>query len=99
MDNFAGIGLLIFMLVSFVISIGLLIFWIATLIDCAKNEPAEGNDRIIWIVVIAVLGWLGAVLYVLIQKPKRQHCQQKYGGGYGKPGYNPYGEAVYPPRK
>jgi len=47
-------------------------FWLWNLIDCLKHEPATGgNEKVIWIVVIALLGWLGAALYFFIRRPKR----------------------------
>jgi hypothetical protein len=47
------------------------IFWIATLIDCAVNEPSEGNDKIIWILVLIFTHALGALLYRFIRRPER----------------------------
>jgi len=47
------------------------IFWIVTLIDCAINEPSEGNDKIIWILVILFLHVLGALIYRLARRPER----------------------------
>jgi len=52
--------------------IGLIWLWIWTLIDCIKNEPTEGNERIIWVVVIAVTGWVGALIYLIARRPKRK---------------------------
>ena len=52
------------------------IFWIWMLIDCIKNEPSEGNDKIIWVLVIVLTGWIGALIYLLARRPKRI---EKYG--------------------
>lgn len=46
-------------------------FWLWMLIDCIKNEPSTGNDKIIWVVVILVLQFLGALLYLIIRRPQR----------------------------
>lgn len=43
---------LIFLL-FFVIGILGTLFWIWMLIDCATKEPSEGNDKIIWILVVS----------------------------------------------
>ena len=45
--------------------------WLWALIDCISNEPATGNDKIIWLLVIILLGFVGAILYLRIQRPKR----------------------------
>lgn len=47
------------------------VFWIWMLIDCATNEPNEGNDKVVWIIIIALLNWLGALLYFFIRRPNR----------------------------
>lgn len=47
------------------------IFWIWMLVDCATKEPSEGNEKIIWILVIIFTHWLGALIYYLIRRPER----------------------------
>lgn len=47
------------------------IFWIWMLIDCLTKEPSEGNDKIVWFLVIFFLHLLGAFLYFLIRRPQR----------------------------
>ena len=57
--------------VVFLIQIPLLIFWVWMLVDCIKNEPSEGNDKIIWILVIVLLGVLGGAIYYFVRRPQR----------------------------
>jgi hypothetical protein len=47
------------------------VFWIWSIIDCATKEPSEGNDKIIWILVIVLLNWLGSLIYCIARRPKR----------------------------
>lgn len=48
------------------------VFWIWALIDCAMKEPpAQGTNKIIWILIILFTHFLGALLYVLIRRPER----------------------------
>jgi len=54
------------------IVIGAMVFWIWALIDCIKNESTEGNERIVWVVVIAVTHWIGALIYLVARRPKRK---------------------------
>lgn len=54
------------------IIIGLTVLWIWVLIDCIKNEPTEGNERIVWVVVIAAAHWIGALIYLIARRPKRK---------------------------
>ena len=63
---------LLFMLVFGVFFLAALAFWVWMLIDCASNEPSEGNDKIIWILVIVFTGGIGALIYLLVRRPQRQ---------------------------
>ena len=45
--------------------------WIWMLVDCISNEPAEGNDRMIWTIAIAITGVLGALAYLFFRRPQR----------------------------
>jgi hypothetical protein len=47
------------------------IFWIMTLVDCGVNEPSEGNEKIVWIIVIIFTHALGALIYRLVRRPER----------------------------
>ena len=75
---FAGMmaAQLLLMAILSLISLGLFAFWLVVLIDCIKNEPAEGNDKVVWILVIVLLHALGALLYLLVRKPQRK---ERYG--------------------
>ena len=47
------------------------VFWIWMLIECAMKEPSEGNDKIVWIIIILFMNWLGALIYLIARRPKR----------------------------
>jgi len=64
------------MLIFAALAIGAMVLWVWAIVDCATKEPSEGNDKIIWILVIVFTHWLGAILYVLIRRPERI---RKYG--------------------
>lgn len=68
--SFLAIPLFMFLLFFGIGIIGT-IFWIWMLIDCATKEPSEGNDKLIWILVIIFTHLLGALIYFLIRRPKR----------------------------
>lgn len=63
---------LLFMLVIFAVSIAGLVLWVWMLVDCATKERGEGNDKLIWILVIVLTGWIGALIYLLVRRPKRK---------------------------
>ncbi len=45
-----------------------IIFWIFMLIDCAKRNFKNDNEKIVWIIIIALLQLLGAVVYYFVIK-------------------------------
>ena len=47
------------------------VFWIRMIIDCVKNEP-EGNDKLVWILVIIFAGIVGALIYHFLRRPQRR---------------------------
>jgi hypothetical protein len=63
---------LIFIPIWLSIAVGVTVLWIWTLIDCIKNEPTEGNERIVWVVVIAVTHLIGALIYLIVRRPQRK---------------------------
>lgn len=61
----------LFMLMFFVLGIGGTIFWIWMIVDCATNEPSQGNEKIVWILVIVFTHWIGALIYFAARRPDR----------------------------
>jgi hypothetical protein len=57
---------------SGVIVLAATVFWIWMLVDCLTNEPSEGNDKVIWVLVIIFTHGLGALLYFLVRRPRRR---------------------------
>lgn len=69
---------LVFLLLSiFLVPLGLLAtaFWIWMLIDCIKNESISGNEKIAWVVVIALTHLLGAVIYFFAGRKRQKPTQ------------------------
>jgi hypothetical protein len=62
------------LMIFFILPILLLatVFWIWMLVDCATKEPSDGNDKIIWILVIIFTHWIGALIYYLVRRPERK---------------------------
>jgi Phospholipase_D-nuclease N-terminal len=46
-------------------------FWVWMLIDCLSKEPSEGNDKIIWGIIIFFGNFIGAILYYFVRRPER----------------------------
>ncbi len=65
-----GVSLLVFF-VTAVLGICGTILWIWMIVDCATNEKSEGNDKLVWILVIVLTHLIGALIYLLVRRPKR----------------------------
>ncbi len=48
-----------------------LVFWVRMLIDCVTNESNQGNDKLVWVVIILFANILGALLYWAVRRPQR----------------------------
>jgi len=48
-----------------------IVFWLWMLVDCAMNEGDEGNTRLIWVLIIIFVHFIGAVLYFFFQRRRR----------------------------
>lgn len=72
MDHHA-IALLPLVCMLFSLALGCLttVFWLWMLVDCLSYEPSDGNDKILWVLVIVLTHVLGAVLYYFIRRPER----------------------------
>lgn len=66
-----GILELLFGLVFLTVAVLSTVFWIWMLIDCATKEPSTGNDKIVWIVILALTHWIGAAIYFFVRRPQR----------------------------
>lgn len=72
----AMIGLMeiLFLLFSLAgVLVGLIgtVFWIWMIIDCATKERSEGNDKVIWILIILLTHLIGALIYFFARRPTR----------------------------
>ncbi len=69
---------LFFFLILFLLIFGTIftLFWLWMLIDCALNEPPQGNDKLVWVIIIVLTSVFGALLYFFIRRPKRR---KEYG--------------------
>jgi hypothetical protein len=62
-----GGGLVLF---SLVLGIVALIFWIWALIDAIQNPALSSNERLIWILVIVLTNWVGALIYLAVGRKR-----------------------------
>ncbi len=70
-----ALGLLVWLFFVFgavLLGIGGTALWVWMIVDCATREPDEGNDKLVWILVIVFTHWVGALIYLRVRRPERQ---------------------------
>jgi len=65
-----GLGILFLL---FFLALGLLLFafWIWMLIDAISNNGLSGTEKIVWVLVIIFLHFLGALIYYFVGRSRR----------------------------
>lgn len=68
---FVGVFFLLWIIMMFVmLAVGIAgtIFWIFMIVDCAKREFKNDNDKVVWIILLALTHLLGATIYYFAVK-------------------------------
>lgn len=71
LQGLLGIFFSLFFLVIPLIVFGLIAFWVWMIVDCVTKESPQGNDRIVWLIIILLTGWIGALIYYFVRRPQR----------------------------
>jgi hypothetical protein len=74
MFNIIGLGggeILFLLLAPFFLAV--FVFWIWMLVSAIQNNGLTGTEKVVWVLVIIFLHFLGAFLYFLLGHPKRLH--------------------------
>ena len=61
-----------FMGVFMLIGVLGLIFMVWMLIDCVQRKFKKDNDRVIWVLIIVFLNWIGALVYYFVIKRNKK---------------------------
>ena len=62
---------------GFLIAILGTVFWLWVLIDCVKRSFKSDAEKIVWVLVLILLGLLGAVIYYFVVKVKDNKQKSK----------------------
>jgi len=70
---FAAIPILFILLwlVFAVFILAVLVFWVFMLVDCIKRNFETENEKILWILILVLTHWIGAIIYYFMVKRKR----------------------------
>jgi heme/copper-type cytochrome/quinol oxidase subunit 4 len=47
------------------------ILWTSALISCVNSESSAGNTKVIWVIIILLVQFVGPLAYFLIRRPQR----------------------------
>jgi phospholipase D-like protein len=66
MGIFAGMSILALVLFGFVLAF----LWLVALVDILRSD-FEGNDKIVWILVVIIFPFIGSILYFAIGRSRK----------------------------
>ena len=81
------------------ISVLLFIFWIWMLIDCLKNKGLTGTAKLLWTLLILFVHPVGAFIYLIFGRPKRNVQRQTPPHVYYQPPVQKQAPYYTPPTK
>lgn len=96
-----GVFTLLFVTI-FALAIGATVFWVIYLVEVVKTPEAQwkaaGENQVLHLVLMLVLGIIGTIIYVVSARPKLQQVGPPPPGyGYQPPGYGYPPPPSYPP--
>lgn len=76
-----GLTMFVFMAIFWVfwmtLVVGSMVFWISMLVDVAKRDFPKSEDKTVWILVVALAGVIGALIYYFaVKRPAKKTGQQ-----------------------
>ncbi|GCE45785.1 phospholipase D-like protein [Thermosporothrix hazakensis] len=94
----ATLFLLGVILLFVVLPIALVVFWVWMLVDCLSNRGITDTMKVVWVVLMIFFPFLGSLLYMLIDRPKRKFIMFYTPYPPSHPmSLPPYGAPVPPP--
>ena len=63
---------------GFLIAILGTIFWLWLLVDCIQRKLKSDNEKIVWVIILILLGLLGAILYYFVVKVNKKKSNKKH---------------------
>lgn len=63
-----GFSIFFFLIWAFIMIVGIggTIFWIWVIIDVAKRDFKKSDDKTLWILIVVLTGFIGAIIYYFL---------------------------------
>ena len=71
------VGIVLLGLLAIGLFAALFAFWIWMIVDCAKRKFKGDSDKVVWILVIVLLGIIGAAIYYFAVKSGDKKISRK----------------------
>ena len=72
-EIFMGTMMVTVMLLCFVLVLGLFIFWVWTIVDVAKRDFTNSNERLLWLLLIILLSPIPSLIYyIVVMRPNNK---------------------------
>ena len=62
-----------FAFAGLLLAAAVLAFWVWMLVDCAGRKFKENVEKIVWLLVVVLGGWVGAVVYFIVIRAINKH--------------------------
>ena len=70
MIDIGGAAFLLLFLLAIPISLAMFAFWLWMLIHAAQNKGLNDGEKVAWVIIIALVHFLGALIYFFVGRPK-----------------------------
>ena len=57
------------------LSLAVMAFWIWMLVDAAQNKGLSDGEKVAWVLIIALVHFLGALIYFFVGRPKGKEAR------------------------
>lgn len=64
------VGFAAIWVVMALLALASLVVWIWAIVDCAQREFPQQETKIVWILVIVLVGIIGALVYLVVGRPQ-----------------------------
>ena len=75
MEAIVGLGMVLLILLCVGLGLAMFAFWIWMLVHAAQNKGLSDGEKVAWVLIIALVHFLGALIYFFVGRPKTKLLQ------------------------
>ena len=62
---------ILFAFLCMMIGLGFTVIWVLAIVEIVKSEFQDKNERLIWLLLVILLPFIGTILYLMIGRKQR----------------------------